>query len=116
MPKPKTKGTPLDMEALAEAFKALSNKNRLSIFEQIRQAAGRRNLTATTGLPYVRLRALSVLPRPPSRTISRNSGGPTWSAARGRANQSSEQRMKRPSVRWSDTSPARTNPDRDQAT
>jgi ArsR family transcriptional regulator, arsenate/arsenite/antimonite-responsive transcriptional repressor len=36
MPKPKTRETPLDKETLAEAFKALSNKNRLSIFEQIR--------------------------------------------------------------------------------
>ena len=40
MPKPKTKEMPLDMEALAEAFKALSNKNRLSIFEQIRSGCG----------------------------------------------------------------------------
>ncbi len=36
MPTTKNEETPLDMEALAEAFKALSNKNRLSIFEQIR--------------------------------------------------------------------------------
>jgi DNA-binding transcriptional ArsR family regulator len=40
MPKPKTKEMPIDMETLAEAFKALSNKNRLSIFEQIRSGCG----------------------------------------------------------------------------
>ena len=44
MPKSKTEGTPLDMETLAEAFKALSNKNRLSIFEQIRAGCGKAQL------------------------------------------------------------------------
>ena len=44
MPKPKTKGMPIDMEALAEAFKALSNKNRLSIFEQIRSGCTKARL------------------------------------------------------------------------
>jgi ArsR family transcriptional regulator, arsenate/arsenite/antimonite-responsive transcriptional repressor len=44
MPKTKTEGTSLDMETLAEAFKALSNKNRLSIFEQIRSGCGKARL------------------------------------------------------------------------
>ena len=44
MPKPNTKGMPIDMEALADAFKALSNKNRLSIFEQIRAGCGKARL------------------------------------------------------------------------
>jgi ArsR family transcriptional regulator len=44
MPKPKTKEMPIDMETLAEAFKALSNKNRLSIFEQIRSGCGKARL------------------------------------------------------------------------
>ena len=44
MPRTKTKGTPLDMEDLAEAFKALSNKNRLSIFEQIRAGCAKAQL------------------------------------------------------------------------
>jgi ArsR family transcriptional regulator, arsenate/arsenite/antimonite-responsive transcriptional repressor len=44
MPTLKTKGLPLDMEALADAFKALSNKNRLSIFEQIRSGCGKAQL------------------------------------------------------------------------
>jgi ArsR family transcriptional regulator len=44
MPKPNNKVTPLDMETLADAFKALSNKNRLSIFEQIRSGCGKAQL------------------------------------------------------------------------
>jgi ArsR family transcriptional regulator len=44
MAKSKTNKIPIDMEDLAEAFKALSNKNRLSIFEQIRSGCGKAQL------------------------------------------------------------------------
>jgi ArsR family transcriptional regulator len=44
MPKPKNQEKPIDMETLAEAFKALSNNNRLSIFEQIRSGCGKAQL------------------------------------------------------------------------
>jgi ArsR family transcriptional regulator, arsenate/arsenite/antimonite-responsive transcriptional repressor len=50
MPKTKTEGTPFDMETLAEAFKALSNKNRLSIFEQIRSGCGEARLSGDNRL------------------------------------------------------------------
>ena len=50
MPKPKTEGATLDKEAIAEAFKALSNKNRLSIFEQIRSGCGKANLDSDNRL------------------------------------------------------------------
>jgi ArsR family transcriptional regulator len=44
MPRPKTRKKQIDKEHLIDAFKALSNKNRLAIFEQIRKGCGQARL------------------------------------------------------------------------
>jgi ArsR family transcriptional regulator, arsenate/arsenite/antimonite-responsive transcriptional repressor len=50
MRKAKTKTQAIDMDAMVEAFKALSNKNRLAIFEQIRMGCGKGSLNGENRL------------------------------------------------------------------
>ena len=47
---PKKRKNPQDLEFLVEAFKALSNKNRLAIFEQIRKGCAKGKLNGDNRL------------------------------------------------------------------
>ena len=47
----KSKKKQVDKELLVEAFKALSNKNRLAIFEHIRQCGGEAGCSGTDSKP-----------------------------------------------------------------
>jgi ArsR family transcriptional regulator, arsenate/arsenite/antimonite-responsive transcriptional repressor len=50
MPRAKSTDKQFDKELLVEAFKALSNKNRLIIFEQIRMGCGKARLDGDSRL------------------------------------------------------------------
>ncbi|HVN72503.1 MAG TPA: metalloregulator ArsR/SmtB family transcription factor [Desulfomonilia bacterium] len=50
MPKQKTKDNCIDKDLLVDAFKALSNRNRLAIFEQIRMGCAKAGLDGDSRL------------------------------------------------------------------
>ena len=63
MPKVKPTDKQFDKEVLVEAFKALSNKNRLIIFEQIRMGCGKAGLDGDNRLAVCAVaNAVNIVP------------------------------------------------------
>lgn len=63
MAKPKASKQQYDMEMMADAFKALSNKNRLAIFEQIRMGCGKGKLNGDKRLAVCSIAdAVNIVP------------------------------------------------------
>ena len=63
MPRAKSTDKQFDKELLVEAFKALSNKNRLIIFEQIRKGCGKGRLDGDNRLAVCAVaNAVNIVP------------------------------------------------------
>ncbi|MGD0822552.1 MAG: metalloregulator ArsR/SmtB family transcription factor [Desulfomonilia bacterium] len=63
MPRAKSTDKQFDKELLVEAFKALSNKNRLIIFEQIRKGCGKGRLDGDNRLAVCEVAdAVNIVP------------------------------------------------------
>jgi ArsR family transcriptional regulator len=63
MSRSKTKGKQIDKEHLVDAFKALSNMNRLAIFEQIRMGCGKARLDGDSRLAVCAVaNAVNIVP------------------------------------------------------
>ena len=102
MPKQSKDMKSQDRERVVKALKALSNENRMAIFEQIRAGHGRGRLDADNRLSVCTVAENLIFRFPPYPTILKNLGQPGWFVVKGGGNPYFELPMKRPSGWWSD--------------